>query len=404
MCRLLLLLLIPSVSHVLAQDWIQWGGDERQFVRPADSAIAEANDFEVAWRIPIGAGNSSVVLRDDLGSVSFSDGEREHVVAFSLEDGALRWQRSFDFAARDFMDFEFGVGPHSTPLIAGNVVVSIGSTGRISAMSLNDGSLQWQRELWAGDAFTRLERGFASSPIAFGDTVIVAAGGRDCSVRCLSLSDGEIRWAKHDFAASYASPCLGRLCGRVQLIQLMDQNLIALDPATGALLWKHPVPTENYVNCTSPVVGQNDRVFINTSEGLKSLRVERRGTGFVVNEDWSSRVTIAQTSNFIVLDDILYGSKEGGVFVALDVTSGRTLWQRRDLRSCSVAAAGNRVFAVQENGAVVIVTATRGGIQRVWKRDDLLRGRCWAGPSLTGNSVLIRDSNQILKLQPRSKG
>ncbi len=391
---------LVGCQMVLAQDWTQWGGPHRDF-STADEVFHRNTDFsrvKEKWRVPIGSGNSGICVRDHVAFTAYTRDGKEYVAAFSTRDGRQIWKREFDIQTRDFMDLEFGLGPHSTPLVTESLLFCIGLTGRLSALDVQTGNTVWEKELWASGEHSELERGCAASPVAFADSIIVPVGGQGQSVRCFAMQDGAIRWQQHDYTCAYASPLIAELGGRSQAILLMDQSLIGLDPVTGQLLWDHPVPTERYVNCTSPLVGPDDTIFINTGEGLRGLKLNFESSQFQVREMWASRITICQTTNFILRDGVLYGAKEGSVFAAVDATSGRTLWQSRELKDCCIIASGRHLIAVQENGQLVIAKTSPAGIQIHW-RHAMLTGRCWVGPVVAGKRLLVRDNNSLIAFE-----
>ena len=394
---------LSSMQLVTSQDWHQWGGPHRDFTTvggPLDRDT-DLEQIKELWRIRIGTGNAGICVRNDSIYSCFTENGQEMVVATSKNNGKQIWRRRFAVPTREFMDLEFGLGPHATPLVTENLIFCIGLTGRLSALDIRTGDTVWEKQLWENGTHTELERGCAASPVAFKDTIIVPVGGKGRAIRCYSMIDGTVIWQKYDFDCAYASPLIKKLGGRTQAIFLMDQVLVGLEPSTGNLLWNHPVPTKNYVNCTSPVVGPGDTIFINTGEGLRALKLSVTNDKFKVRESWASRITICQTTNFVLRDAVIYGAKEGGVFAAVDAETGRTIWQSRDLKDCNVAVTDDYFIAVQENGQVIIAKVTLKGIQKLW-RMKLLSGRCWVGPVVANGLLLVRDTEKLIafKLPP----
>jgi outer membrane protein assembly factor BamB len=382
-----------------AQDWHQWGGPQRDFSIPDynfDSATEFASIKE-AWHVKIGSGNSGICVHGKIAFVCFTRNNQECVVAYSIADGREIWKRKFDVKTPEFMDLEFGLGPHSTPMIRNDLLFCVGMTGRLSALNVATGATVWERQLWDNGNHTKLERGYAASPIAYEDSIILPVGGKNCSVRCFAMTNGELRWQKHDFDCAYASPLIARLGGRNQAVLLMEQSLIGIDPVTGGLLWSYPVRTELYVNCTSPVIGPDDTIVINTGDGLRGLRIRVANDQYSVEETWASRITICQTTNFVLREGIIYGSKEGSIFAAVDASNGRTVWQSRDLKDCVIAVAGDHLIAMQENGQLVIASVSPRGIKTKWRK-PLLSARCWVGPVVAHGLLLVRDSEKLIAL------
>ena len=72
---------------------------------------------------------------------------------------------------------DMGNGPYSTPLIVGNRLFTTGVAGRLQCLDKKTGKVLWTQQLWADHRGSRLMYGYASSPIAFRETVIVPVGG-----------------------------------------------------------------------------------------------------------------------------------------------------------------------------------------------------------------------------------
>ncbi|MEM8677757.1 MAG: PQQ-binding-like beta-propeller repeat protein [Planctomycetota bacterium] len=386
--------------------WPQWGGPQRNFI-VADEGYDARVDFEQideAWRLPLGLGQSGICVHGDTVFTMFHQDGLEQVIAAAAEDGQLRWRRTFPLEDTEGLDLEYGAGPHSTPLLVDGRLVCVGLTGRLLALDAETGRTLWQRQLWEDGAATRLERGFAASPLAVGDHVVIPVGGRDRSIRCYRLDDGRLEWQRHDYVSAYASPVLTTFGNEPQIVQLMDQHLVGLSAATGELRWEHEVPTERYVNCTSPVVGLDGWIYINTCDGLCGLQVRRQRSGWTVREAWASPVTICQTTNFVLHDQVLYGSQEGGVFVAVDALTGKTLWRDRAIRDGSTLLLGELLVVLQERGELAIARASRQELRPLWRRQVLQR-YAWTPPVVDAGRLFIRDETQLIayRLPSRSR-
>ena len=72
--------------------------------------------------------------------------------------------------------------------------------------------------------------GYASSPIAYRDTIIVPVGGRGKAVMAFNQPDGKVVWARHDFGNVYSSPILIDVAGLEQVVVLMDGALVGVNP------------------------------------------------------------------------------------------------------------------------------------------------------------------------------
>ncbi len=379
-------------------DWPQWGGPNRNH-HATDSSLsrqAAVGAVRERWRAPVGDGFAGLCVSDDTVVSFFSAAGKERVQARSLADGSLRWETSFDVTDADVIDTEFGFGPHATPLSHGGKLYCVGTTGRLNALDARAGTKLWEVQLWRPGPSTRLQRGYASSPVACGDGIILQVGGAGQSLQCYSARDGRLRWQRHDYGNSYCSPLLLDVGGRQHLVALMDQDLVGVDPETGALLWSQPVRASSYVHCVSPVATARGTVVVNTMSGLRAVTVRpgERG-GYLVRQAWSSPTKVCQTANMCVVGNDILGATEAGVFVAVDADTGRVRWKSRALGRCSFVHNSGAVLAVEETGHVAIGVLTGEDVEVVWRVQPLV-GRAWVGPAVAGDLFLVRDKNVVV--------
>ncbi len=130
-----------------------------------------------------------------------------------------------------------GVLSAASPAFAGNTVVVPYSSGEVTAFDSEKGTLKW------ADAVVRSQRTLAvsgltdvaASPVIY-DGIVYATGvsGRTIAVR---LADGERLWEQNIGSAS--TPAVSG--DAVFLVDLQD-NLVALDRASGKVFWRKELP------------------------------------------------------------------------------------------------------------------------------------------------------------------
>ena len=120
----------------------------------------------------------------------------EVVMAANTETGATLWEQSAAMTFQSDAQQEMGNGPYSTPLIVGNRLFTTGVAGRLQCLDKKTGALLWTQQLWTDHQGSRMMYGYASSPIAYRNTVIVPVGGRGKSVMAFQQADGKVAWGK----------------------------------------------------------------------------------------------------------------------------------------------------------------------------------------------------------------
>ena len=101
--------------------------------------------------------------------------------------------------------------------------------------------------------------------------VIFMVGGRRHAITAFKQSDGSEVWSRHRFNNSHSSPLLINVNGQDQVVALMGQQVIGIEPTTGELLWEHAHPTQYDLAVTTPSWGPT------TSSSCRLPMTEERG-------------------------------------------------------------------------------------------------------------------------------
>jgi outer membrane protein assembly factor BamB len=107
----------------------------------------------------------------------YSRNREELVIAMDAATGKTLWEYAYD-ASGPRMDLTNGPGPHSTPLVRGDRVYTIGIRAHMHALDKKSGKPVWHKELYKDfPGSPEFDRGYAVSPIAYKNTIIVKLGG-----------------------------------------------------------------------------------------------------------------------------------------------------------------------------------------------------------------------------------
>jgi outer membrane protein assembly factor BamB len=223
--KLLLLALLTAVMVGAPFEWPQWGGPQRNFhTTLAKPAPWPASGPRRLWTRDLGFGHSMVLADGDRLYTMYRKGEEEAVIALDANTGRTVWEYSYPAPFLKGMDMSTGPGPHSTPLLVGNLIFSAGVTGKLHAIDKRSGKLIWTHSVIEEFGGTVLARGYSCSPLAFRNTLIVTAGGTGSALISFNQTDGRVVWKQHDFGNSDASPILVRVGGEDQVIVLLNKN------------------------------------------------------------------------------------------------------------------------------------------------------------------------------------
>ncbi|HET9942416.1 MAG TPA: PQQ-binding-like beta-propeller repeat protein, partial [Terriglobia bacterium] len=312
-------------AQVPPADWPQWGGPNRNFILNT-AGLADKwpeKGPPVLWTRPLGLGHSSIVAVGGRLFTLYRPGKQisrtgpwegeEVVIAMDAKSGKTLWEHRYK---SEPFDFSQGPGPHSTPLVIGDRVFATGTNKQVHALDAATGKLIWAVDLVKDHgAPPRLIRpavkaGYAVSPLAYRDTIILQAGGTGQAVVALKQSDGSVAWRSGDFLVSESSPILIDLNGKTQAVVFAAQAVYGLDPGNGRILWSHPHDTSGDMNNSTPIWGPDNVLIVSSgyNQGTRALRLTAEGDTTKVEELWFTNRLKIMFANALRLGDHLYGS------------------------------------------------------------------------------------------------
>ena len=415
--------LLLGSSRVIAQGapdegaWRQWGGPDRNFISAATGLAEKWPDAgpHVIWSRPLGTGHSAIVADEGRLFTMYRKGNgrarggpwdaEEAVIALDSKTGKTIWEYTYPSKLEDF---NFGAGPHSTPLIVGDRLFAIGTNKQMHALDVQTGELLWAHDLIEEfDSPSLLVRptvkaGYGCSPIAFGDKVICSVGGPGQSVMAFRQRDGTVAWKSGDFLTSEAPPILIDVAGRPQLVVIGGGTVNGLDPATGKLLWSLPHDPGNDLNCSTPLWGTDNILFLSSAykAGSRAIRLTQKGDTTLAEELWFNQRVHFMFLNALRLGDYVYGTDGdfGPAFLtALNVKTGRAAWQQRGFGRASLIYADGKAIILDEDGDLALARLSPSGVT-VLSRAKLFETTSWSVPSLVGTTLYARDREKIVAL------
>jgi outer membrane protein assembly factor BamB len=397
--------LLFSTAVATAAEWPQFGGPTRDFVASGDftpGAWDEAGP-EILWRRALGEGYSGIAVASDTLYTMFRDGSREVVVAMSAANGDTIWSRAYEAPIPDYMETDRGFGPHSTPLVLGDVVYTVGVRGTLLALDRTNGEILWRKELIGELNGTPDKRGYAASPLAFEDLLILPLGGEGQSVVALRQSDGEVVWKVGDLPNAMSSARLIEHKGETQAVIVVNGAVLGVEPRTGALLWQQPHAAHwGRRNILLPLFDSEGRMFLSSQRGgSQFFQFGELGQSGPKKELWQTNQVRIHFTSPVRFGEVVYGSS--GDFgpiplSAIDLHNGEVLWRSREFARANLVRMGERALLLDEDGEVALVGLSREGLE-VFARAQVLDEQAWTPPTVVGRRVFLRTRTQILALQ-----
>jgi outer membrane protein assembly factor BamB len=364
-----------------------------------------ANPPRQVWRRRVGPAWSSVAVAGGRLYTQEQRGSREAVVCYEAETGAEVW--SHEDAAR-FYEAVSGAGPRATPAFADGRVFALGAAGVLNCLDARTGERRWSRDV-AADASAKAPLwGFASSPLVMEGGVVVYAGG-DAGKGLLAYRaySGEPAWTADAGQLSYSSPQAATVCGTPQVLMWSDRGLLAVDPATGAVLWEHAVPAPGAPRSLQPHAVAGGKEVLVASEadlGVACVAVTHEGGAWAASRRWSSRQMKPSFNDFVVHEGHAYGF-DGYTFCCINLESGARCWKEGRYGHGQVVLLADRglLLVGAENGEVALLAADPHR-RRELGRFRAVEGKVWASPVVAHGRLYVRSDEEMACYDLRQAG
>jgi len=254
------------------------------------------------------------------------------------------------------------------PAIAGDLIYAAAANGEVRAVERSSGRTRWKQKLEV-----RLSGGVG----LFENSLYL--GGADGEVLLLDAATGELRW-QGSVSGEVLAPPQGD--GEVVVVQTYDGKLYGLDHGSGERRWRYDsnVPVLTIRGTSTPIL--RDGVAF---AGFASGRVLAFDTDDGATL-WEARIAIPQGRSEIErIVDVdgtmalagaeLYVASYQGRITALDVRTGRKIWQRNVSSFFGVSQGFGNVYVAEETGTITAYLRNGQGIR--WEQPAL----AWRGLS-----------------------
>jgi len=197
---------------------------------------------------------------------------------------------------------------------------------------------------------------------------------------------------------------LGVQCGgQDQIVAFMAKEIIGVDPNNnGALLWSSPHTTQYNLAVSMPVWGPDNILFFSSSyeNGSRALQLTRDGASTKAKELWHNPRIRVHFGSIVRVGDVLYcssGHSGPCFFTALDVKTGKVIWQDRTLAKAQFLMIGDKFLLLDEDGTLALATPTAQGLT-IHSQVSLLTKNAWSLPTLIGTKLYVRDRKVLMAL------
>ena len=310
-------LLICLSDAAICGDWPQFMGADRTGVCRETGLLKRWPEGgpKQLWSAEVGLGYGGVaVVGQEVFLLDRIADKKDALRCLGLNDGKEIWRYEYDAPGKLSHD-----GSRSTPTVRGNHVYTIGPHGHVNCVDRSTRKPVWTRNILEEFDAQKPRWGVATSPVLYGDSVIVTPLSEKAGIVALDKATGKERWRSAGVTnLAYVTPSIAKLAGAEQVVtiaawrlkskdgrrrgrrkfdgtpppwvKLSRSRAVGVAAGDGRLLWSY-----TGWNCANPIpvvtpVG-DDRVLITGGyfAGTVMLGIGREEDGFTVSELWRSK-------------------------------------------------------------------------------------------------------------------
>jgi outer membrane protein assembly factor BamB len=272
------------------------------------------------------------------------------------------------------------------PAISGDVIYTADASGLVHAVKKNNGQILWT---------TQLKHGLVSGPaLANG---YLAVGTNNSSLVLLNQATGKQLWHTKVSGEVLSPPAISH---KKVIAKTIDGKVFAFNVTDGKELWKseHGSPSLVLKASSSPVVMGN-LVLIGFSDGkMDALDIN---TGRLV---WQRSIAYATGSSDVerlvdidadpIIDgNVVYLASYQGYIGALSLSDGQFVWRKPGSVYKNMLLSGNTLFVSDSRDVLWSINKQNGQIN--WKQ-KVLKARGLTEPALVGNNLVVGDKTGYL--------
>lgn len=254
--------------------------------------------------------------------------------------------------------------------------------------------------------------GAGSSPIVYGDFLIVPCDGTDQQyVVALNKLTGKEAWKTKrpkmsgfmgDYHKAFSSPLKVKVGNQDQLVIPAAQWFVSYEPQTGKELWRvrHG---DGFSNASCPVASENLVVISTGFMKPELLGIRLDGTGDVTKShvEWRISKQVPTMSSPVIVGNEVYFVNDSGIASCAKASDGTVQWTKRIAGNYSASplfADGKIYFCSQDGKTTVIAPGSEYHELSV----NTLDGQLMASPVVLQESLLLRTQSHLYRIGTNS--
>jgi outer membrane protein assembly factor BamB len=249
----------------------------------------------------------------------------------------------------------------AAPIVFNGMVMTLDTAGKVRAFALKTGELRWETILKPDENAGVFGGGMGSGQ----NKIFISLGSGE--LIALNIQNGEELWRVSTRRALRSAPSYSD--GRI-FVTTLDNMTLAFSASTGVSLWSHNGMIANaaLLGAASPAIKNNKVILAYSSGELYALQTNNGrifwGDNLSVKRGGSGVARISHVRGNPVIDEnMVFATSHSGRLLALELKTGRRLWQLPIASRVMPWVAGNYLYIVTTGRQLICLTKRDGRVK-----------------------------------------
>jgi outer membrane protein assembly factor BamB len=389
----------PAVVASVPGAWPRFRGPNGDNISPETTPLARewgAQGPRLLWQAQMGEGYAAAAVYDSRVYVLDYDqaAQADTLRCFAFADGRELWRQSYRVEVKR----NHGMS-RTIPAVSGKYVVTIGPKCHVLCADRLTGRAYWMKDLVAEFGATVPQWYCGQCPLIDGNRLILATGGSALLV-AVDLATGKVLWRSpnpNNWEMTHSSVVPMTLNGRKMYVYCGSGGVAGVSAKDGAILWETQEWTINTATIPSPLPVGEGRIFLSGGydSGSMMLQLKEEGGRIV------PRILFRLPSNIFGSDQqtpifykgYIYGVIPDKELVCLDL-NGKQVWASGNLHRFGMGPyvlADGMIYVLSDNGTLTLVEAAPTGYKQLAEARVLEGPEAWGPLAIAGGRLLARD-------------
>ncbi|MEI7832775.1 MAG: PQQ-binding-like beta-propeller repeat protein [bacterium] len=382
--------------------WPRFRGEKFDGISYEDTPLLHswpAEGPKALWTVDMGDGYAGpAILNGRVYVLDYDNVIKADVLrCLSLANGADIWRRSYPIKIPP----NHGMS-RTVPAVTDKYAVTIGPMCHVMCVKSDSGEFLWGIDMMkVFDA--KVPTWYASQcPLIDDDKAILAPGGKALMI-AVDCATGDVLWQTpnpKNWELTHNSIIPVTISGKKVYLYCASGGIIAVDAENGKLLWDYPEWTVKTANVPVPIPIGDGRVFFSGGydAGCMMAKVSLSG----ITEIWRKPQDVFGTDQMtpILYDGNIYGTRHGQEFVCLDL-DGNIKWQSGSTNRFGqfggpYMVANGMFFVMDDDGILTLLEANPDKYSQLGRFTAFAKGKdSWGPLAIAGGRLIARDLSRM---------